>query len=332
MRAVSVVIPTWNGLDLLQQFFPSVTVAVRRYHEQSGAPVEIIVVDDGGSDATPEWLRNQGFSPAVSCGANAEGVDLRFIRNERNIGFGGTCNRGFAAARWPLVFLINNDIEVDINAIVPLAEHFDDPLVFAVHCQARPFDDRARLGNGQLGSFARGFISVHRGYAAETNDGGPLYSMFASGGSAMFDRNKLRAAGGFEPLLAPFYWEDVEICYRMWKRGYVVLYEPRSVIYHQFSSTTRKLEGRRVKRIQNRNRLIYHWINLHDRPLFASHIAWVVLLAVTAPFTKPRFLLSLWDAVRKLPDIRRRRREEIKAAKRSDSDIFEFFKSFEGLR
>jgi GT2 family glycosyltransferase len=180
---------------------------------------------------------------------------------------------------------------------------------------------------------------VHRSYVPNyANANGPeeqaicqpLYSMFAGGGSAMFDREKFIRIGGFEPLLGPFYWEDVELSYRAWKRGFSVLYEPRSIAHHRISSTIGKLDQRGVRKIEQRNRLIYHWIHLHGSWLMISHVLWVSILALTAPLRlKPAFILSCLAAVRLLPEIRRRRVEEKQSALRSDQDVFDIFASLE---
>ena len=143
----------------------------------------------------------------------------------------------------------------------------------------------------------------------------------------MFDRDIFLQLGGFDELLSPFYWEDVELSYRAWKRGYTVLYEPRSVARHRISSTIGKLKRRRVRRVEKRNRLLFHWINLHDSGMLASHVAWVVLLALTAPLRlNPGFLSSLASALKLLPEARKRRLEEKRAAKLSDKDVLRVFK------
>ncbi len=318
---ISIVIPSWNGLDLLKQFLPSVIASARRYCE-SGAHTEILIIDDGGSDETAAWLGEQGFTE----GADENQSHLRFLCNETNRGFGKTCNRGFREARYPLVFLLNNDVSVDLDAIAPLASHFNDPNVFAVHCRVFDFETRRECGRGQIGSFSNGFIRVHKSFEQKEENPEPLYSIFASGGSAMFDRKKFLDIGAFDELLSPAYWEDVEVSYRAWKRGFTILYEPRAVVHHRISSTMRKLGRGKIRRIEQRNRLIYHWINLHDRRYFLSHILWVALLALTAPLRlQPGFILSLADALKLIPAIRRRRKEEKLAAKRTDREVFRVF-------
>ena len=330
--AVSIVIPTWNGLELLKRFLPSVIGSARHYHQRSQSPTEIIVVDDGSRDQTIEWLRAEGFVDHRS-GAAASGFDLKFVSSEMNQGFGEACNLGFASASHPLVFLINNDAEPALDGIRPLVANFEEEMVFAAHCRVFDLDTRNECGTGKIGSFARGFIRVHKSYipvATSFNHRDALYSMFAGGGAAMFDRKKFLDIGGFESLLSPFYWEDVELSYRAWKRGYTILYEPRSVVYHRFSSTIGKLNQRTVRKIDQRNRIVYHWIDLHDGPMLASHAMWVLLLAISAPLRlKPEFVSSCFGALKLLPRILKRRREEKRLARRGDRELFGLFADVE---
>ncbi|MGA9768798.1 MAG: glycosyltransferase family 2 protein [Blastocatellia bacterium] len=329
---VSIVIPTWNGLELLKQFLPSVIQAAK-FHCN---PTEIIIVDDGSDDETLAWLTGEGFADVSETGSSAtQQPALKLIRNKTNRGFGETCNRGIEAALYPLIFLLNNDVEVARDSIAPLVENFADADVFSAHCHVFNFESGQECGTGKLGSFSQGFIRVHRSYVAliegELNSRGrALYSMFASGGSAMFDRQKFLELGGFDCLLSPAYWEDVDISYRAWKRGYKILYEPRSVVRHRISSTMRRVNQRKMRRIQQRNRIIYHWINLHDRKFFLSHLLWVTLLALTSPLRfQMGYLLSVFSALKRLPQIRKRRREERASAKRSDRDLYAIFATFE---
>lgn len=348
---VSIVIPTWNGITLLKRFLPSVMVAALSYTRQSSAPVEIVIVDDGSTDDTCSWLIEQGYenrnhekqdyekqpsnhSSSVAS-LDTSKPQLRFLKNEKNLGFAKTCNRGVKAASHDLIFLLNNDVELDSCSIAPLVENFSDPSVFAAHCRVIELESGEECGTGKVGGFGRGFLRVHRSYITRasyekrdetTLHRQPLYSIFAGGGSAMFDRERFLQLGGFDELLSPFYWEDVDLSYRAWKRGFTVLYEPRSVARHRVSSTIGKLKRSRVRRIEQRNRLLLHWINLHDKRMLASHITRVILLALTAPLIlRPGFVLSLAAALKRLPEARKRRGEEKRAAKRSDREVIRVF-------
>jgi GT2 family glycosyltransferase len=315
---VSVVIPTWNGRRLLERFLPSVLVAADRYRETTGADVEIIVVDDGGTDDTAFWL------------AEAYPGRVELLMKRRNEGFAHACNTGFEHARHPVVFLLNNDVEVDPDAIAPLVSHFASPDVFAVASLTSNLETGAESGVGKLGAFSRGFLRVHASYMPLRAEG-EWPSIFASGGAAAFSREKLAALGGFDTLYAPFYWEDVELSYRAWKRGLRVLFEPRSRVRHQVSSTIGKTFARHdVRAIEHRNRLLAHWVNLHDPELWLRHRARVALLGISAPFRLDfAFLDGLMQALGRRSDAMRRRREERNAATRGDRDVLGIFAELE---
>ena len=118
---VSIVIPTWNGIDLLKRFLPSVITAAERYSKRTGCRVEIIVVDDGGTDESYNWLLAQRERiKRQNDNASAQLIELSALRNDLNHGFGATTNKGISSARFPLVFLLNNDVEVNEDAILPL--------------------------------------------------------------------------------------------------------------------------------------------------------------------------------------------------------------------
>jgi hypothetical protein len=56
--------------------------------------------------------------------------------------------------------------------------------------------------------------------------------LYGCGGATAWDRKRFLMLGGFDSLYFPGYWEDVDLSWRGWKRGWRCLYEPRSVVYH----------------------------------------------------------------------------------------------------
>jgi GT2 family glycosyltransferase len=328
-RDVSVVIPTWNGRGLLERFLPSVIAAATSYRNATGAAVELVVVDDGSRDDSVIWLNNL---------ARDADVAIRVVRNERNLGFGAACNRGVTEARYPLVLLLNNDVALEVETIGRLAARFatadasspfdrlrTSPL-FAVHCHVLDFDTNTQAGVGQVGEFSRGFIRVHESYTAPGAVTATLPSMFASGGSSMVDRERFLELGGFDPLFSPFYFEDVELSYRAWKRGLTVAYAPDAVARHRFSSTIGNRPRREIRRISQRNRLFLNWIHLHDIPWTAQHIAFVCILFITTPFMlRFDFSRGVIAALRCLPEVRARRRKERALARRTDREVMTIF-------
>ena len=312
---VSIVIPTWNGRPLLERFLPSVLAAADAYRAASGREVEVIVVDDGGTDDTPFWL------------AATHPGRVELLMKRRNEGFAHACNTGFEHARHPVVLLLNNDVEVEVGAIAPLVDHFRQPDVFAVACQTTNLETGVASGVGKLGRFSRGFLRVHASYVPADPAAGEYPSIFASGGASAFSREKLTELGGFDTLYAPFYWEDVELSYRAWKRGWRVLFEARSRVRHRVSSTIGARFGRHhVRAVEHRNRLLAHWVHLHDPAMWRGHRAQVVLLALAAPFRLDlAFVDGLVQALGRTREALERRAAERAAAQRSDREVLAVF-------
>lgn len=279
-RGVSIVIPSWNGRALLERFLPSVISSAEAFESTCRQPAEIIVSDDASDDDTLVWLATHHRRVRV------ESTDQR-------AGFAPTANRGVRAARYALVYVVNNDVALDAATLLPLVGHFAAeaaaPRVFAVASQVYDYDTGRLTGAGQLGEFRRGFIGIHRRYFVdqpEADSDRPWLTLFATGGSSMFDRAAFLELGGFDESFAPFGWEDVELSLRAWTQGFEVHYDPRSAVWHQFSSTIKPAyAGRYVRTIYERNRLLAHWYHLDTAGQKASHGAFLALKLVGSLFS-----------------------------------------------
>ncbi len=314
---VSVVIPTYNGKQLLEAYLPSVLWAAGEYRKRSGE-VEVVVVVDGGADGTVEWL-DSTWAGAVA-----------LVRHERNLGLAEACTSGFRAARFPVVLLLNNDVRVKSDCIAPLVEHFADGRVFAV--TGKMFNQREdRFCNGgKLARFRRGMWSTFENYdllpSAEPRV--DLLSFTAVGAFSAYDRAKYLELGGFDPLV--FLVEDVELSYRAWKRGWLVKYEPRSVAYHDASRTMDAVyRRRRLDRISRRSRILMHWMLLDDPAMFRRHV-----LALSARFLVSwlaldwRFYWGIFSGLSHLGRILERRREARRTRRRSDRELLDLLERF----
>ncbi|MGH9949906.1 MAG: glycosyltransferase family 2 protein [Pyrinomonadaceae bacterium] len=316
--SVSIVIPNWNGRELLADYFGSVVAAAAEFRARHDAEVEVIVVDDASTDDSRDWVRANYGNHAV----------VRLIELENNVGFLRAVNRGFQEAKNDVVFLLNNDVKAEIGCIAPLLPHFADNYVFAVCCHAGRIDSDRLDGGGKLGSFERGFWRVFLNYdVLKSDEYSELISFFGSGGYTAYDRKKLEQIGGFQDCLAPIYWEDVEICYRAWKRGWKVIYEPDSRVAHKGSATM----GKRARRpemaiITERNRLLMTWINLHDKRMFASHLGRLTLKLIGSLISfRWSYLRSFGRALGNLSKVKQARSIEQKAAVITDRELHEKF-------
>lgn len=315
---VSIVIPTWRGRHLLEDYLPSVIAASELYRSVQGAETEIIVVEDAGGDDTMQWLQS-----------NYAGK-VRAVEHDQNQGFCAACRTGFVHARFPIVLLLNNDVRLEADCIAPMAGHFRDPAVFAV--TGKMFNQKGDVfcNGGKIARFRRGMWSNYRNYdCSPQNGGGSSFLSFAAiAAFSAYDREKFLEIGGFEPLTAMY--EDIEISYRGWKRGWLIHYEPRSIAYHDASQTMkRRYKRRSLDRLSRRSRIVMHWLLLHDKGMFGSHLASLAGRMLTSwMYLDWPFYWAVFTGLANLPAIIRKRRENRRTAVRSDRELLRLLERF----
>jgi GT2 family glycosyltransferase/glycosyltransferase involved in cell wall biosynthesis len=307
--AASVVIPNWNGKDLLEKYLPSVVEAL------AGNPAnEIVVVDNGSTDGSAEFVRSA--FPQVNLLALPE-----------NLGFGGGSNAGVRAARNDVVVLLNNDMRVAPDFLAPLLAGFDGAEVFAVSCQiffSDPRRVREETGLTQ-GWWQDGGLRVRHRIDPEVDDLYPCF--YGGGGSCAFDRAKFLELGGFDPLFEPFYLEDTDLGFLAWKRGWKALYQPRSVVYHEHrGSIGRRFSEEKIQAVLRKNYLLFAWKNTHGWGRLSSHFlfAWAgaVLAVIFGDVPLRSNLTALWSAFCQLPGAARSRWRARTLARFSDTEAF----------
>lgn len=307
--SASVVIPNWNGRDLLRAYLPWVIKAM-----EGNDANEVIVVDDGSADGSAEFVR-ENF-PSV-----------RVVALQENLGFGGGSNAGFAAAKNDVVILLNSDMRVEADFLQPLLDGFSDEKVFAVSCQiffSDPSKLREETGLTQAWWDAGGLRVRHRLDDAVTD----LFPCFyGGGGSCAFDRRKFLELGGFDELLAPFYLEDTDLGYLAWKRGWKVLYQPKSIVFHEHRGTIgKKFTDARIQAVLKKNFVLFVWKNIHEWRRLAGHFvhSWAaaVVSALVGDSPERASVAGLWRACRQLPGALRSRRRAQALSLVDDTEAF----------
>jgi GT2 family glycosyltransferase/glycosyltransferase involved in cell wall biosynthesis/SAM-dependent methyltransferase len=215
--AVSVVVPAFDCYEI--------TVACLRAvaRETRQELVEVVLVDDCSTDP--------------SFGLLADVTGLVYLRQPENKGFCEAVNRGVAAARAPLVFLLNNDTEVTSGWLEPLLDAIGQPDVGAVGAKLVYPDGRLQEAGSVIWSDATG-ANIGRGGDPEA----PEYNFrrevdYCSAAALLVRRDLFLEIGGFDLAYAPGYYEDTDLCFELWARGHRVLYEPRSVVVHHEGAT-----------------------------------------------------------------------------------------------
>ena len=293
---VSVVMPSLNGEKLLSKNLPFL---LKAKDNPKNKIVEVIIVDDGSWDNSVSLLRDNF-------------PEIKLIKHRVNRGFSASVNTGVRAAKGNLILLINTDVLPEQDFLEPVLPHFQDSKVFAVSLHEKGY-------GSAKGQFGDGYIQLAMG--EENNEA--HQSFYVSGGSGVFRRSTWVELGGMdEKLLSPFYWEDIDLCYRASKRGYINLWEPKGVVVHKHESTISKFPREYVARVRERNQLLMLWKNITSPNLMQKHIVGLFARLIH----HPGYIRIIFMALGRLGTAIERHKKEVKESKISDEIIFSRFK------
>ena len=309
---VSIVIPNYNGEQLLRRNLPAVIAAAESYPGQA----EIVVVDDGSSDGSVVYI--QGVAAA------------RLVLRPSNGGFGVACRSGVEASKHDIVILLNTDVRPLDDFIAPLVAAFEDRRVMAVSCLGYVDDKRLEGEAAKVPYFRRGVLKLRNAQAEHARP-----TLYAIGGHCAVSRSKFQELGGFDELFAPFYWEDADLCYRGWKRGWITLYEPASRVIHDHTEGAifKTWGASRSELIYGRNSFLFVWKNISSsRLLFGRHLPHVLArLLFGFLWLDVRFYRQLFGALRRALRARHNARAERAHRVWSDEEIWKRLESPGGV-
>jgi GT2 family glycosyltransferase len=262
-KSLSIVIPNYNGRNLLEKNLPSVFTACKA----SNSLFEVIISDDCSTDDSVSFIKKAY-------------PEIILIENKTNKGFSGNINTAIAKAKNELVLLLNTDIILSPNYFNPLFHYFEDPVTFGVmgRIVAIDSDEIQDTAKYPVFHFLSGikatvnYISLH----PEAEKKG-LPSLFLSGANALVDRKKLLEIGAFQELFNPFYWEDVELGIKAWRMNYFCYYEHTAICRHPASATIGKYhKKKKVSLIARKNKILFHYLHLKGVPLFLWILSYVI--------------------------------------------------------
>jgi len=267
---VSVVIVSWNSWDVLPACLRSVQAAADSW----AGSVEVILVDNASADGSADR-------------ASAEFTDVRVLQMGENAGFPKACNTGLAAASGDFVLMLNPDVEIA-------------PETFST-CVARLEQD---LGVGLLGvrlvgtdgvtqpECARRFpnewwllcetLYLHRLGPRTRLFGGLNYGEWDHlserdvpcivGAFMLFRGSVLRGIGGLDEGVF-MYFEDVDVCQRVWDSGSRVLFLPEPAAAHQAGTSRERADARLSASLDAlKGEVAWRFSVLHRRPRWRARI------------------------------------------------------------
>lgn len=317
---LSVIIPNYNGEELLRENLPKVFEAISSHKD---GKVEVIVADDCSMDNSLVEIQNTILQWRIKSQSASWRIKFKSIRNEKNLGFSSTVNRGVKEAKGEIVILLNTDVSPEKDFLEPLLRHFQDEKIFAVGCMDKSIEDgKAVLRGRGIGVWKKGFLIHSRGEVDKTN------TLWVGGGSGAFKKSVWNKLGGFDDLYNPFYWEDIDLSYRALKCGYKILFEPKSIVIHEHEkgAIKKKFSSSKIKSIAYRNQFIFVWKNATDLDLQFVHLFWLpyhfikALLRFDASFFK-----GFFSALVLFPKIMQFRFREQKFFVKGDHEIVRVF-------
>jgi GT2 family glycosyltransferase len=220
---ISVVIPSRNGLDLLRAMLPEV---VRQVEQMGG---EIIVVDNGSDDGTPDFLRSE--YPGVVLEVSTEALS-----------FARAVNAGIRKSRYAHVCLLNNDMLVEPGFFAALSAAFR--AVPDLFCSTAQIFFPEGVRREETGKAVMAIASDRKRADFPVRCELPIasedlsYVLYGSGGCSLFDARKLLQLGGFDEIYEPAYVEDLDLGFRGWQQGWPSVFAAGARVLHRHRATT----------------------------------------------------------------------------------------------
>lgn len=305
---VEIIIPNFNGLDLIKRNIENVLDAAEKQGNTS-----IVIVDDGSH--IDEQKKLADFISGIN---EKNKVKINLMLYQQNAGFSTNVNRAGLISSSDIMVLLNTDVSPREDFLEPLLSHFKDNKVFGVGCLDESIETKTVLRGRGIGEWKRGFLQHRKGDVDKSD------TFWVSGGSSALRTEVFKLLGGFDPLYDPFYWEDIDLSYRARKAGYTVLFEPRSIVVHvhKRGAIRKHYKDSVIKSYAMRNQITFVWKNITDKKLLMSHFLWLpYYLAYSVLKWDTIFLKGFFLAIARLPDIINHRNIQKKQFILRDKDL-----------
>lgn len=229
MNMVSIIIPNYNGGDLLYNCINSI------YENISIKDFEIIVVDNGSTDNSINRVKS-----------NFQNVEI--ISSNSNLGYSGGCNLGATHASGKYLLFLNNDTEHSNEWIEKLVHFLDSnskiaavqPKILNIH-NKKLFDYAGGAG-GFIDKFCFPFVQGRIFHTLEEDHNqynNPSRIFWASGAAFMIRSNIFKTLEGFDKVYFA-YMEEIDLCWRAQAMGYKIYSVPDSFVYHYGKQTIKE--------------------------------------------------------------------------------------------
>ncbi len=272
---VAVVIVHWNRKYLLEKFLPAVIASTY-------PNLKVVLADNASDDGSVDYVRSHF-------------PQIKIVINAHNYGYAGGYNSALKQIEADYYVLLNNDIEVPSGWIEPVVEAMEaDNTIGACQPKMLDYHDKALF---EYAGACGGFIDKYgfpfcRGRLFDTleHDYGQFdnpVSVFWATGACLFIKAKLfHEVGGFDENFFA-HMEEIDLCWRLHLRGYILKVIPQSKVYHVGGGTLSRLNSQKTY-LNFRNSLVMLYKNLESRKLW-----WIIFVrSVLDLIASIRFLIE----------------------------------------
>ena len=243
---VSVVTPNYNGEKFLKAFFESL-------NEDSQLIGEVIIVDNGSTDSSKEFIRGNSFN-----------FPVKLIENTENLGFSPAVNQGIMESQYEYIFSLNNDTEIRKGSIKALADLMSsDDSIFSAQAKMLQYDNKELIDDvgDEYNLLAWTKKTGENHNSSEYTEVREIFS--ACAGAAMYRKSLLDEIGMFDDSFFA-YMEDVDLAIRSRINGYRNMLCPDAVVYHIGSATSGSRYNEFKVRLAARNNV---WVVYKNLPI-----------------------------------------------------------------
>ncbi len=229
MSRVSLIVLTHNKLAVTRRCLPTLLRA-------APAGLELVVVENGSTDGTLEWLGEFQHD------ARKNGVAMTVLPQTTNIGCSTARNLAASGALGDRLVFLDNDVSVrSRHWLAGLGRALDESPDAAIVCPklVYPFAPHAIQCAGAAVTRAGRVVFAGRGEAIDDpRFNAPREVQWAISACWMVRATVFRESGGFDEAFNPVQFEDADLCYRFRSHGWKTIYEPSVEMYHYESTTT----------------------------------------------------------------------------------------------
>lgn len=309
---ISIIIVNWNGRKWLKRCLDS--LAAQTYKDY-----EIIFVDNNSQDGSVKFVKkNYPF--------------VNIVLSSSNLGFAGGNNLGYKHSHGEYVLLLNNDTWVEPGFLSKFRSAFDRiPNLGSVQSKLILMDNPSKLD--VVGSYWTNSTHLYHyglgkdGSLAEYNEPLPVFSN--KGASMLISRKAIERVGLFDDDFWCYY-EETDLCHRLWLAGYECWYYPDAVAHHALGGTSLQFDNAFIQFHNFKNKLLSFLKNF-SLPTLLIVLPIYLMVNIALSFfwlaaRKPRHCLALYQSfgwnIGHFGETLRKRKRIQKYRKRTDQQIF----------